>query len=327
MNSTYALLMIFGFLAAVLLLEGMFLLWSDTSSPEFKRVRDRIQGLVKGEVGRPKGGSSNYFKQRLYSQSPPVHRFLSHFSWAKTLDKLIMQSGSKWDVMFFLLTSLAAGAAGVLLALILGWSGFIGGLVTVTLILLPWINLKMKRAQRVSLMEKQLPDALDLICRSLRAGHAFSASLSMVGNEAPEPIASEFKATFDEITFGGSTKNAMLDLAERVPNDDIRYFVMAVLVQLETGGNLTELLSSLAKLMRERVKLMGKIRVLAAEGKLSAYILTGLPFFLAFVLNVVNPGYLNVLFTDPIGVKMLIGVSVLMVVGIFFLWRIVVIRV
>lgn len=119
----------------------------------------------------------------------------------------------------------------------------------------------------------------------------------------------------------------MLDLAERVPNEDIRYFVMAVLVQLETGGNLTELLSSLANLMRERFKLMGKIRVLAAEGKLSAYILTALPFFLAFVLNVVNPGYLNVLFTDPIGVKMLIGVSVLMGVGIFFLWRIVVIRV
>ena len=327
MNSTYASLLIVGFLAVVLLLEGVFLFWSDTSSPEFKRVRDRIQGLVKGEPGRPRSGNGDFLKKRLYSRSPPVHRFLAHSLWVQRLDKLLMQSGSRRNVEFFLWTTLAAGVSGILMSLILGWTWFSGGLITVALILLPWINLKMKRAQRVRLMEKQLPDALDLICRSLRAGHAFSASLSMVGNEAPEPIASEFKATFDEISFGVSTKNAMLDLAERVPNDDIRYFVMAVLVQLETGGNLTELLASLANLMRERFKLMGKVRVLAAEGKLSAYILTGLPFFLALVLNAVNPGYLNVLFTDPIGVKMLMGVSVLMGVGIFFLWRIVVIRV
>ena len=327
MNSTYATLLIFGFLAVVLLLEGVYLLWSDTSSPEFKRVRDRIQGLVKGDVGRSRTGGGDYFKKRLYSRSPPVHRFLSHFSWVHRLDRLLMQSGSKHNVEFFLLTSLGAGVVGVLMTSILGWTLFTGGAITVALILLPWFNLKLKRSQRVQLMEKQLPDALDLICRSLRAGHAFSASLSMVGSEAPEPIASEFNATFDEITFGGSTKSAMLDLADRVPNDDIRFFVMAVLVQLETGGNLTELLGSLARLMRERFKLQGKVRVLAAEGKLSAYILTGLPFFLAFVLNVVNPGYLNVLFTDPIGVKMLIGVSVLMGIGIFFLWRIVVIRV
>ena len=326
MNSTYAMLLIFGFLAVVLMLEGVFLLWTDTRSPEFKRVRERLQGLVKGESSRPKGGSG-FLKQRLFSNSPPVHGFLSNFSWVFHLDKLIVQAGSKRDVQQFLLTSLVAGGAGIVLTLILRWSWFSGGLITLALIALPWMNLKLQRSKRLQLMEKQLPDALDLICRALRAGHAFSAALSMVGDEAAEPIASEFKTTFDEIMFGVSTKNAMLNLAERVPNEDIRYFVMAVLVQLETGGNLTELLSSLANLMRERFKLMGKIRVLAAEGKLSAYILTGLPFFLALTLNVINPGYLNILFTDPIGVKMLIGVSVLMVIGIFFLWRIVVIRV
>lgn len=326
MNSTYAMLLIFGFLAVVLMLEGVFLLWTDTRSPEFKRVRERLQGLVKGESSRPKGGSG-FLKQRLFSNSPAVHGFLSHFSWVFHLDKLIVQAGSKRDVQQFLLTSLVAGGAGIVLTLILRWSWFSGGLITLVLIALPWMNLKLQRSKRLQLMEKQLPDALDLICRALRAGHAFSAALSMVGDEAAEPIASEFKTTFDEIMFGVSTKNAMLNLAERVPNEDIRYFVMAVLVQLETGGNLTVLLSSLANLMRERFKLMGKIRVLAAEGKLSAYILTGLPFFLALTLNVINPGYLNILFTDPIGVKMLIGVSVLMVIGIFFLWRIVVIRV
>ncbi len=326
MNSTYAMLLIFGFLAVVLMLEGVFLLWTDTRSPEFKRVRERLQGLVKGESSRPKGGSG-FLKQRLFSNSPPLHGFLSNFSWVFHLDKLIVQAGSKRDVQQFLLTSLVAGGAGIVLTLILRWSWFSGGLITLVLIALPWMNLKLQRSKRLQLMEKQLPDALDLICRALRAGHAFSAALSMVGDEAAEPIASEFKTTFDEIMFGVSTKNAMLNLAERVPNEDIRYFVMAVLVQLETGGNLTVLLSSLANLMRERFKLMGKIRVLAAEGKLSAYILTGLPFFLALTLNVINPGYLNILFTDPIGVKMLIGVSVLMVIGIFFLWRIVVIRV
>lgn len=324
MNATYILLLIFGFLAVVLLLEGGFLLWSDTSSPEFKRVRERLQGLAKGESRRAR---TDLLKNRLFSHSPQGHALLSGFKWVHSLDKLLLQAGSTRNVAKFLTISVMAGGAGILLSLFFGWSLLSGGLLTLLMLFYPFLRLRRQRSKRIQLLDRQLPDALDLMSRALRAGHAFSASLSMVGDEAPEPIASEFKTAFDEITFGVSTKNAMLNLSQRVPNDDIRYFVMAVIIQLETGGNLTELLSMLSSLMRERFKLFGKIRVLSAEGRLSGYILGGLPFVLAFILNLINPGYMKVLFEDPMGIKLVVGALVMMGLGGLFLWRIVDIRV
>jgi tight adherence protein B len=166
-----------------------------------------------------------------------------------------------------------------------------------------------------------------MISRALRAGHAFPAALAMVGDEARQPVAGEFKATFDEINFGISTATALNNLAARVPVADLRYFVLAVIIQLETGGNLAELLSMLAALIRDRFKLSGKIQVLAAEGKLSAQILIALPFAVAGALQVVNPGYMNVLFTDPVGVRLVITALTMMVLGAILMWRIVKIRV
>jgi len=200
---------------------------------------------------------------------------------------------------------------------------FLGGVFFV----FPVLRLTWKRSKRLHLIGAQLPDALDMISRALRAGHAFSAALAMVGNEAQEPIAGEFKATFDEINFGISTKNALMNLTKRAPIPDLRYFVLAVVIQLETGGNLAELLSMLSNLIRERFKLFGKIRVLAAEGKLSAYILLALPFVLAAALQVVNPGHLDLLWTDPTGFRLVIGALVMMVIGSFVMWRIIDIRV
>lgn len=324
MNATYALLLIFGFLAVVLLLEGVYLLWTDTSSPEFKRVRQRLEGLVKGESGRVRTG---FLKTRLLGRSPRVHALLSKYSGAHSLDLLLQQAGSKSNVAQLLLTCLMSGFVGVVLGLFLSWSWMSVGLLALAFLLFPLLRVKSQKSKRMQLMDSQLPNALDLICRALKAGHAFSAALSMAGDDAPEPVANEFRTTFDEITFGVSTKTAMMNLAERVPNSDMRYFVMAVIIQLETGGNLTELLSMLSNLMRERFKLFGKIKTLTAEGRLSGYILTALPFVLAFLLNVVNPGYMKVLFEDPMGIKLVMGALGMMACGVFILWRIIDIRV
>ena len=168
----------------------------------------------------------------------------------------------------------------------------------------------------------QLPDALDLICRALRAGHAFSATLSMVASQSPQPIAAEFKTTFDEINFGVSTKNALRNLAMRVPAPDLGFFVLAVSIQLETGGNLATLLGILGTLIRARFKFLGRVRVLAAEGKLSAYILAALPFFLAGVIQLANPSDIEVLFADPTGITVVEVAMASMLIGIFLLWRI-----
>ena len=149
----------------------------------------------------------------------------------------------------------------------------------------------------------------------------------MVADESQEPIASEFRTTFEEINYGISVKDALLNLATRVPGTDLRYFVIAVLIQRETGGNLIELLGNISALMRARFKLLGTIRVLSAEGRLSAWILTLLPIATALMINLVNPGFMEILWTDETGLKLLRTVMVMMVFGIFAMWRIVKIRV
>ena len=324
MNANYPLLLIFGFLAVVLLLEGVYLLWNDTSSPELKRIRKRIERLVKEDTGRV---HNSFEKKRVLASTPAVHELLSQYSGAYRLDQLLLQSGSKMNLAQLLTMSFVFGFIGLILGILVHGSWVNVTLSALALLSFPLLRVKWKKAKRMKLMDSQLPDALDFICRALKAGHAFSAALSMVGEEVQEPIAGEFRTVFDEITFGVSIKNAMLNLTERVPNSDMRYFVMAVIIQLETGGNLTELLGMLANLMRERFKLFGKIKTLSAEGRLSGYILTGLPFVLAFLLNILNPGYMQVLFTDPTGIKLVIGALVMMGFGVLILWRIVDIRV
>ena len=163
--------------------------------------------------------------------------------------------------------------------------------------------------------------------RALRAGHAFPTALKMVGDEMNDPLASEFRAAFDEVNFGIAMPDALMNLATRVPSTDLRYFVIAVLIQRETGGNLSELLTSISAIIRDRIKLMGQVRVLSAEGKMSAWVLSLLPFGAALMIQLTNPQFLEVLYTDPAGRKMLAGAGVMMVLGILAMRKIIRIRV
>jgi tight adherence protein B len=191
----------------------------------------------------------------------------------------------------------------------------------------PIVMLASARRKRLHKFDEQLPDALDLMSRALRAGHAFPSAMQMVATESPEPVGSEFHVAFEEINYGVSTHDAMMNLAQRVPSMDLRYFVVSVLLQRETGGNLAELLDNLSHLIRERFKLLGRVRVLAAEGKLSAYILIGLPFATAAMVYVVSPDFISLLWTDSAGQLLSTGAVLLMLVGGFVMSRIVQIRV
>jgi tight adherence protein B len=325
MSLTYALFIILGFLAVVLLLEGLSMLWTDTRSPEVKRIQRRLRVMAVGAHGEDE---APLLKQRLMSSTPALQRLLLQLPHIQQVDRLLVQAGSSQSVAQLLAVCLLVGAGGILFAvLLLRWSWPWAVLAGAVLAMLPVLRLTGLRSRRLHQIGSQLPDALDLISRALRAGHGFSAALAMVGNEAQEPIAGEFKATFDEINFGISTQTALVNLAKRAPIPDLRYFVLAVVIQLETGGNLAELLGMLANLIRERFKLFGKIRVLAAEGKLSAYILVGLPFVLAGVIHIINPGFMDVLFTDPVGLRVVTAALVMMVLGGIFMWRIIDIRV
>lgn len=324
MSFLYALFVVVGFLAVVVLLEGVFLLWNDTRSPELRRIQQRLHMMATGERGFAMASLS---KERVLSDLPELHKLLSQMPQLLRLDQLLQQAASHQNLAQLLGVCALAAGVGLLFSLVVGlpWYGLLvltGALGGAPVARLVWL-----RARRLDKLVQQLPDALDLISRALRAGHAFSSALAMVGNEAQEPIASEFKTTSDEINFGISTKNALLNLANRVPVADMRYFVLAVVIQLETGGNLTELLGMLSTLIRERFKLFGKIKVLAAEGKLSAYIMTALPFFVAGALQLMNPGYMTILYTDPDGIRLVTGALVMMAVGVLWLWRITKIRV
>jgi tight adherence protein B len=324
MSLGFSVLLIFGFLAVVLLIEGLFLVWTDTKSPEVKRIKKRLHMV---SIGTTEENTVSLFKQRVLSNIPAIQAFLLKLPRVEQLDRLLLQSGSQQTLASLLTVCLVMWMIGLATSFLLQLP-FIGlVLVCGVLTTAPVFRLLWLRSKRLQKIAFQLPDALDLISRSLRAGHGFSAALAMVGKEAQEPISEEFKTTFDEINFGISTQNALANLAIRVPLNDLRYFIVAVVIQLESGGNLAELLSMLSKLIRERFKLFGKIRVLAAEGKMSAYILTALPFFVAGVTELLNPKYLNVLVTDPMGIKMVIGAIGMMIFGGFVMWRIIDIRV
>jgi tight adherence protein B len=191
----------------------------------------------------------------------------------------------------------------------------------------PYLSILSKRKRRMGKFGRQLPEALDLMARALKAGHAFTGGLKMVADEMDEPIGLEFDKTLAEINFGIEIQEALKNLSARVECQDLRFFVISIIIQRETGGNLAEILENISYLIRERFKLHGRIRVLSAEGKFSAIVLIALPFLVASLLAFLNPDYLKVLITDPIGHIMIGFALVMMVVGILVMKKMVAIKV
>ncbi len=324
MDYLYYLFVVLGFFAVVLFLEGVFLTWNAYRGPEKTRIARRLQAISAS------GGSSeaaSLAKRRLLAQTPELQSFLLSMPRVHQLDRLLLQSGLNLSVAVFLGVTVISALCGGALAMFLGMPLLLKVAAVIVAGALPLIFILRAKSKRMVVIEAQLPDALDLMGRAMRAGHAFPSALRMVGSEMPEPIASEFRTVFEEINYGISTQEALTNLGKRVPSTDLSYFVIAVLIQHETGGNLSELLGNISGIIRERLKLMGTIRVLSAEGRLSAWILTLLPFTLAFMLQIVNPKFLSVLWTDPMGIKMSIIAICMMLVGIFSMSRIIKIRV
>jgi tight adherence protein B len=187
----------------------------------------------------------------------------------------------------------------------------------------PFGYLYWKKTKRMARFQRQLPEALELMARALRAGHAFFVGLKLVGEEFSEPIGPEFKRAFDEVSMGVSVPQALENLSNRVDCLDLKFFVTSVSVQRETGGNLAEIIESLGRLIRKRFELYMKIKALSAEGKVSAIILFALPLVLGLLLYRMNPEYIGLLFTDPIGHTMLMVGSTLMIVGSFITGKII----
>lgn len=312
------------FVAMLLMLEAGRMLWKQYRSPEARRLERRLRAL---SAAHDRSAPTKLVKERALSDIPRLQRALQRTPRAYQLDRMLVQSGLDWSVSGLLMACAMLWVLCALVVVILGQPLVLAVLAGAALGLLPLLYLQRQRRLRLVLMERQLPEALDLMTRALRAGHAFSSGLQMAGDELAEPIAGELRLVHDEINYGTSLPQALVNLSERVPITDLRYFVVAVLIQRESGGNLTEMLVNLSRLIRERLKLHDRVRVLSAEGRMSAWILGLMPFGLAGLLNLLNPEFMSALWTDPIGITILKWLAALMVMGILMLHRIVRIRV
>jgi len=248
------------------------------------------------------------------------------FSIAQPLQRFLEQADSQVSLDVLLISSAILGAAGCLLVAVLPGPLWISpaGLV---LGALPWAYLWYRRRQKLKKFAAQLPDALDLIARALRAGHSLSAGMQLVSQEMPPPIGREFQRAFEEHQLGAPLEETLEKLGDRVPNLDLRFFITAVNIQRQTGGDLAEILDKIGYIIRERFKIYGQVAALTAEGRLSGWILMALPFVVFFALLKLNPNYVLLLFRDPIGLKMLYIALVMQVIGAFAINRIVKIKV
>jgi tight adherence protein B len=218
-------------------------------------------------------------------------------------------------------------AAGGLAFLILPVGFLVAGLIGLMSGAIPVFYFLRKETIRRKKFDEQLPEALDFLSRALRAGHGLSIAIGMVGDELPDPIGQEFKTTYDELNFGLAFNDALSNLTSRVSSSDLNFFVVAVLIQRETGGNLAELLGVLSNTVRDRLKLMGKVEVLASEGKLSGVLISAMPFVLGLVLSIINPGYTSLLWTTAAGKNVITIGLIMMVIGTLWMRKITQIKV
>ncbi len=235
------------------------------------------------------------------SDVPWLNRALAAQTWTRRLAAVLEQGRTRLNVGTLVLSSLVLGATALYAARLATDNFFLILAPPVACAYAPFLWAFRRKNKRMAKFQRQLPDALDLIARALRAGHAFPQGMRMVADEFEDPIGPEFEKTLDEINFGIGADRALLNLTERVDCPDLKFFVVSVNIQRETGGNLSEIVGGIATLVRERFKLEGKVRVLSAEGKLTAYILLALPFGVGGVITIINPEYMGALQETPEG--------------------------
>jgi len=286
-----------------------------------KRVRERLSGLERRQGGEE--AEEGIMRQVTFSSIPSLDRFLRENSLAPKLQLTLEQAKVRWTVGRFF--SYTAGMVVVGATLGNWWirAPFLGWVPALALGCAPILWVLYQRASRLRRFNLLLPDAIDLISRALRAGHALPSALVTVGDEMPDPLGPEFRRTSDELTYGLPFREALLNLNRRFPIQDLQFLVSAILVQKETGGNLAELLDKTASVLRSRIQLQQKVRVYTAQGRMTGAILMALPFLCFFALNLVRPGYGDPLFETEIGRKMVYGTLISMTIGFFLIRRVV----
>jgi len=324
------------FLAVVLAAEGLWLLWQSRHGPRARRLAQRLvlasaptvpTAPISSPLVSPRGGADRRSRPSSRAWLPALQSAVEGLRVGRRLQHWTETAGAHRAVSDLALLGLGAGAAmcaavwalglGVVAAVAVGLAGTAA----------PWLMIARQRHGRILRLERQLPQALDLLARALRAGHAFSSAVRMAAEDLPDPLVREFRQLFEEMNYGVAVPEALSRFALRVPLADASYFAVAVTIQREAGGNLAEVLDKIAWLVRERLRLRGEVRTLSAEGRLSAVILTSLPFAVAGVVQIVNPGFLAVLWSDPAGLR-IVGIALAgIVLGVLWMRSIIRIRI
>jgi tight adherence protein B len=291
-----------------------------------RRVRDRLQDVILLGDGDD-GARTMILRDMELSSIPFLNDFLKNAAWAQRLDNLLVQADLPLRLGTFVLLMAVLGAAGFMTVTVVLDRPLIGLPVGLFAAVLPLLYAKQKKVSRIRRFEQQFPDSLDMLTRGLRAGLALNGAIQIVADEAPETVAKEFRILFEENRLGLDMRDALKKFARRVDSTELRLFVTAVILQRETGGNLTEILERAAEIIRDRFRILGDIRTLTAQARLSGLILTVLPVVLAAFVYTVAPSYLKGLWADPIG-RILIAIAVgLQIIGYLIIRRIVSIKV
>jgi tight adherence protein B len=241
--------------------------------------------------------------------------FLERYPFGKKLQVLLIHADSSMSVGGIVLGSAGAALGCGLLGLLFSQMFLLAAAATVAGGVIPYALLRRKRNRRLKAFNTALPDAIDLMARSLRSGHSMNSSIEMIAEQSPEPLSSEFAQVFKQQRLGVHFRDALLQMGSRVPSRDLQFLITAILVQKETGGDITEILDRTAHVIRDRVRIEGEVRVRTAQGRLTGWILSLLPVIMLALLNLVSPGYSSVLFHDPIGQKLLYTGGALIFLG------------
>jgi len=312
------------FLGVAALIGGLSFVLSGDREAE---VEERLSALTGGKKGKGKSDAAQY-KELLAAMrtdsTGAVEKFVSRYL---NLRLLFEQADVAMAVPNFLMICGGLAFVGLILPAVAGFNVVLGPLMAAFLGFLPIVWLLFKRKRRLKAFAAQLPQALELIARALRAGHSLAAGFSLVAQEMSNPIGAEFSRTFEEQNLGKPLEEALTDFTKRVPNLDLKFFATAIILQRQTGGDLAEILDKIGHLIRERFKIWGQVQALTGEGRLSGIVLLALPPALFVVVYRMNPDYLKLLFTDPLGKKMLVGGVVTQLFGALMIRKIVNIRV
>ena len=308
------------FIFVVAVVQVIYLAWQESRFAEKMVIKKRLLYISAG--GKHGEEKLKKYRQSLLKDVGTYERFVLSLPRLSTLDALLLKARLPITASLFIILSIALGCIGLLLGFrfLPQYAGFVLGLV---FLIIPFLLLKMAERLYFEKFNAQLPEALDLLARAMRSGHALTSGLEMISHEMEDPISAEFDACVDEINLGLTLKESLDNLCERVPLADLRFFAIAVLVQKETGGNLAEILDNLSRLIRERIQFKQLVKTLTAEGRYSAAVLIGLPILMFIYLYTSNYDYVSLLWTDQLGQYMLAAAVILQIVGAYVIKRIV----